>query len=149
MNVGIGAERGTATLYASVPGSVLGSTFRSPLYDSSSGEQIQLETIDDDCAAHGISQIDLLKLDLEGGEYGALLGASRMLEARAISMIQFEFGQPSIGARTYFADLFQLLEPAYDLFRVLPRGLERLSAYDEMLEVFMSTNYLAIAKPPH
>lgn len=61
-------------------------------------------------------------------------------------MVQFEFGQPSLGARTFFSDLFHLLAPRYDVYRVLPRGLERIDGYHETLEVFMSTNYLAIAR---
>jgi len=147
-NVGVGAEAGTAVLYASKPGSVLATTFRNPLYGSDSCEEISIVSLDQYCAENRIERIDLLKLDLEGGEHDALRGANGMLERGAIRMIQFEFGQPSIGARTFFADLFALLAPRYELYRVLPRGLELLPRYHETLEVFMSTNYLAVLKEP-
>lgn len=144
--LGIGAEPSTTTLFAAVPGSVLGSTFAHPLQDGLQGERITLTTLDEFCREHAIRHVDLLKLDLEGGELDALRGASRMLEADGIDLVQFEFGQPSIGARTFFADVFKLLDPRYEIYRVLPHGLVRLAAYHETLEVFMSTNYLAVSR---
>jgi FkbM family methyltransferase len=144
---GIGATSGTSTLFSAVPGSVLASTYVSPLdQEALPGEPIEIVSIDDYCRAHGVEHIDLLKLDLEGGELDALRGAQRLLERDAIDMIQFEFGQPSIGARTFFVDLFQLLSARYQIYRVLPHGLVRLDAYHETLEVFMSTNYLAVSR---
>jgi FkbM family methyltransferase len=143
---GIGSQPGTATLWAADPGSVLGSIYANPIYENLPGEEIKVLTLDGYCEDHGIERIDLLKLDLEGGEFDALKGAKRLLEANAIGLIQFEFGQPSIGSRTFFADLFQLLSPRYDLYRVLPRGMECLHTYHETLEVFMSTNYLAVLR---
>lgn len=144
IQAGVGASMGTAMLYARVPGSVLGSVYASG--EGAEGEKIEIVTIDDYCERHGITHIDLLKLDLEGGELDALRGASRMMSAGAIDLVQFEFGQPSLGARTFFADLYDLLCPRYDLYRILPSTLVPLLAYHETLEVFMSTNYLAIAK---
>jgi FkbM family methyltransferase len=143
---GVAARTGQATLFAAKPGSVLGSMYVNPTYEGLAEETIQLVTIDEFCAELDIRRIDLLKLDVEGGEHEALLGARRMLEAGAIERVQFEFGQPSLGARTFFSDLYRLLAPSYNLFRVLPGGLEPLTAYHETLEVFMSTNYLAIRR---
>ena len=148
LNAGIGAAQGTATLWSDAPGSVLASTYAGPLGSQATGEAIEIVTLDDVCEARGITHIDLLKLDLEGGELDALRGAVRLIEAGAIDLIQFEFGQPSLGARTYFVDIFQRLHPRYEIYRVLPHGLQRLSQYHETLEVFMSTNYLAISRRP-
>jgi FkbM family methyltransferase len=136
---GIGARAGHATLFSREPGSVLAST-----HGSGDGEEIEIVTLDAYCEARKISRIDLLKLDLEGGELDALRGAERLLAASAIDLVQFEFGEPSLGARTYFADIFRLLSPHYAIYRVLPKALERIDTYNETLEVFMSTNYLAI-----
>ena len=146
VRAGIGAAAGGGTLFSSVPGSVLASTFVNPFDKDAVGESITLVSIDDYCAEHRIDRIDLLKLDLEGGELDALRGASKLLERGAIDLIQFEFGQPSMGARTYFMDLFQLLAPHFELYRVLPHGLARLAGYHETLEVFMSTNYVAVKR---
>ena len=143
---GAAAAPGAATLWSAVPGSVLATTYAKPIDAASAGEPIELITLDDFCAKRGISRIHLLKLDVEGGEVDALRGASRLLESDAIDMIQFEFGQPSIGARTYFADLFALLSERFEIYRVLPTALVRIAEYHETLEVFMSTNYLALRK---
>ena len=145
VNAGIGATRGTAKLWSDSPGSVLASTYVNPTNANTTAESIDIITLDDYCAEHGIDRIDLLKLDLEGGEVDALRGAQRLLAAGSIDLIQFEFGQPSLGARTYFVDLFELLHPQFEIYRVLPKGLERLAGYHETLEVFMSTNYLAVS----
>jgi FkbM family methyltransferase len=136
---GIGARAGRATLFSSEPGSVLAS-----IHGSGTGEEIEIVTLDAYCEMREIERIDLLKLDLEGGELDALRGAERLLAANQIELVQFEFGEPSLGARTYFRDIFKLLSPRFAIYRVLPAALERIDAYNETLEVFMSTNYLAI-----
>jgi len=144
---GMGARCGTATLWSSVPGSVLGSTFRDAAADANvQGELIEMVSLDEFCAERGIEHIHLLKVDVEGGELDVLRGASRLLAADAIDFVQFEFGQPSLGARSFFGDLYRLLDPQFEIFRVLPNGLEPLGRYHETLEVFMSTNYVAIAR---
>jgi FkbM family methyltransferase len=46
---------------------------------SSDGDVVEVTTIDAHCAAHGIAEVGLVMLDLEGGEEAALLGASSLL----------------------------------------------------------------------
>ncbi len=48
---------------------------------------VKLETI---CSDHGIGHIDLLKLDLQGGELAALRGAAELLRSHAISALIVE-----------------------------------------------------------
>lgn len=142
--VGVGKATGTATLWSAAPGSVLASTFDVPANLGGSGETIDIVTLDSYCLDHGVDHVDLLKLDVEGGELDALRGAQRLLDERRIDAIQFEFGQASLSARTYFKDLFDLLSPNYGIWRILPDGLAPILTYHESLEVFMSTNYLAV-----
>lgn len=52
--------------------------------------QVAVTTIDDFCAANGITHIDFLKLDIEDSELPALRGAQRMLAAKAIDSILVE-----------------------------------------------------------
>ena len=47
-------------------------------------------TIDSYCSEHNISHIDVLKLDIQGGELRALRGAANMLRGEAISLIYLE-----------------------------------------------------------
>ena len=56
-------------------------------------EEVVASTVDAYCEMHGIGNIDLLKIDVEGAEYQVLLGARRMLQARRIRCCTFEFGK--------------------------------------------------------
>jgi FkbM family methyltransferase len=56
-------------------------------------EKVVTMTIDAYCQKNGISQIDLLKVDVEGAEYQVLLGARKMLQDKRIRCCVFEFGQ--------------------------------------------------------
>lgn len=60
---------------------------------SESSEEVPAKTIDSYCETNGVSQIDLVKIDVEGAEFQVLLGARRMLETEAIRCVTFEFGQ--------------------------------------------------------
>lgn len=55
-------------------------------------EEVEAVTIDEYCQENNISQIDLLKIDVEGAEYQVLMGARRMLESKKIRCCVFEFG---------------------------------------------------------
>jgi FkbM family methyltransferase len=52
--------------------------------------EVSVTSLDDLCAAYGITHIDFLKLDIEDSELPALKGASRMLASRAIDTIMVE-----------------------------------------------------------
>lgn len=109
-------------------------------------EQIQVRTIDGFCAAEGIDRIDFLKLDVEGHELAVLHGAQQMSASGSISIIQFEFGPANIYSRTFFYDFWTLLSPNYDIYRIVPKGLAAINNYGEHLEIFLTTNYLAMKK---
>lgn len=109
-------------------------------------EQVEVRTIDHFCETEGIVRIDFLKLDVEGHELSVLRGAERMLSQGAISMVQFEFGPANIYSRTYFYDFWSLLSGAYDVYRIVPKGLAPINYYGEHNEIFLTTNYLALRK---
>jgi len=69
-----------------------------------------------------------------------------MLRAGAIHWIQFEFGGCNIDSRTYFRDFFDLLNPQYDVYRLLRNGLFPIRSYHETQEVFTTTNFIAILR---
>ncbi len=56
-------------------------------------EETPATTLDLYCDRNGVARVDLLKIDVEGAEYQVLLGARRMLEARRVRCLTFEFGQ--------------------------------------------------------
>jgi len=59
-------------------------------------EKVVMTTIDRYCEKNDISQIDLLKIDVEGAEYQVLLGARSMLQHKRIRCCVFEFGQTTL-----------------------------------------------------
>ena len=67
----------------SVPGA------RQPIRMTGSVE-VRTTTLDDFCAATGVSVVDILKLDIQGGELMALQGARDLLARRAIGLIYTE-----------------------------------------------------------
>ena len=52
---------------------------------------VKLVALDDFCAERGISSIDLLKLDMQGSELGALQGAGRMLPFIRVIQVESNF----------------------------------------------------------
>lgn len=110
-------------------------------------EQVTVKTIDAFCEENAIERIHFLKLDVEGHELAVLRGARKMLETGSISIIQFEFGPANIYSRTFFFDFWTLLSGAYEIFRIIPAGIAPIRYYSEHLEIFLTTNYLAVRKP--
>ena len=108
--------------------------------------EIPFISIDDFSKQHNIEKIDFLKLDTEGNELNILLGATNMLSQGSIKNIQFEFGGCNIDARTYFKDFFNLLIANFKIFRILKDGLYPITKYSEILEVYMTSNFLAVLK---
>jgi len=103
----------------------------------------RLTTLDAFCERQRIEQIDLLKLDVEGHEYRALLGAERMLRERRISCVMFEFNEMNVLERVFLHDFYALLE-GFELYRLLPGKLLPLGSYTPANEIFQFQNLLAV-----
>jgi FkbM family methyltransferase len=151
----LGEETGEMTLYADSVGAVTASVYERR--DSFVGdvtahtEIVPVTTLDAMIDEHGIEHIDLLKLDVEGAEPAALRGAAKALGDRRISTIAFEFGSGNINSRTYFRDLWDLLNGSgYKIWRIRPGGrLTPIHEYSEELEHFRgASNYIASRVPP-
>lgn len=71
-------------------GSSEGMNFVTRIRREDSDAPVAMLSLDDYCRDNGIEQIDLMKLDIEGGEHDALLGAQRLLRAKAIESIFLE-----------------------------------------------------------
>ncbi|MBS1553521.1 MAG: FkbM family methyltransferase [Bacteroidetes bacterium] len=108
-------------------------------------EEVSMTTIDDFCATHNVNHIHFLKLDIEGHELAALQGAQKLLSRGAVDVIQFEFGSVNIDSRTYFRDFYNLLHEQFEIYRIGEK-MQKIDRYDESMEVFLTTNYLATKK---
>lgn len=149
-NFGLGEKDCVATIYADEASSPLASCFgrdiARPGVAMSHSEDARIRRLDTFCAEQSIPRIDLLKVDVEGGELGVLKGAGQLIGSGTIDLIQFEFGVCDIGSRTFFRDFFSFLNPGYRIHRILKDGLEPVDNYSERDEIFLTTNYLAVGR---
>lgn len=145
INAGLSDRSSEIQLYSNEAGSTLTSVYQrtNGAYQFQSVGKGTMFSLDEFCAANEITHIHFLKLDVEGHELQVLKGSERMLKRDAIEIIQFEFGGCDIDSRTYFRDFFILLEPKFRLYRVLKNGLEPIDQYNERLEIFQSSNFVA------
>lgn len=148
-NVGLGGVQGRVKLYYDEPGSGLASLTKRRLdhfgISYLSEEDVSIDTIDDYCAAKGIREVTLLKIDVEGHELDVLKGARRMFSNNAIAAVVFEFGGCNIDTRTYIQDYWYFFKEAkMRLFRVTPGGyLFPIHSYGEGMEQMVTTNFVA------
>ena len=99
---------------------------------------------DDYLASRGLSKIDLMKIDVEGGERNVLEGFNGALAARAISIIQFEYGQVNIVAGVLLRDLWLTLEKhGYAVGKIYPTYVD-FRPYSLADEDFRGPNFLAV-----
>lgn len=126
--------------FAEVAGSELSSLYPRHIDSFSKVESVSLRRLDSFCGEHQIDRIDLLKLDVEGHELAILRGMGRLRPAR----VQFEFGGCNVDSRTYLRDFFEVLSD-YAIHRIVPKGLRQVF-YNERLELFTTTNFLAIRR---
>lgn len=107
--------------------------------------EVSVITLDSLFDLYQIERADFVKIDIEGAEYLALLGAIKSIENNRIGAMSFEFGSSNINSRTYFRDFWRLLTPfGYQFCRILPDGRSwPIMKYEEDLEYFRGvTNYI-------
>lgn len=151
---GLGERAGECDLFSDEEGSGLASLTKRQLEHlgirHQQSERVRIETLDGYCATHGIELIDLLKIDVEGHELDVLQGAADMLSRRRIRMVTFEFGGCNIDTKTFVREFWQLftLHGMTSFHRIMPSGrLFRIDRYTEILELFLTTNFLVVLDP--
>ncbi len=152
INRGIGEKATTLDLYYDFSGSGLASLSQRNLshmnIDFNLKETISIVTLDEWLIDNKILEKVVIKMDIEGHEFFALKGASEALKTK-IQLIQFEFGGANIDSKTYFIDLWNLLNLDYDIFKLTSNGLRLVKNYSENCEFFLNTTYYAKRKAKH
>jgi FkbM family methyltransferase len=104
----------------------------------------RIRRADAHCAAHGIDAIDLLKIDVEGGEPQVLDGFGAMVAEGRISVIQFEYGMANITSRVLLRDLYARLGAAgYETGKLYPHGVA-FAHWRPEAEDFRGPNHVAV-----
>lgn len=141
------AENSTV-LYSDVPGSGMGSMAHRRLDHFG----ISMECVEEIKAIKfekywndvlGRRVVDLVKLDIEGFELAALRGFGEAINS--VRVVQFEFGGCNLDTRTNFQDYYYYFkELNWRLYRITPLGLEKISKYSELDEIYLTTNFIAV-----
>lgn len=139
----VSSQPGELVLYSDAAGSGNASLANRRLehfdMDFSVREIVTVTTIDSEIES---LEIDILKMDIEGFEFEALRGATTVL--KNVKVVQFEFGGANIDSRTYFQDFFYFFkDQSFTIWRITPLGLVKVTKYNERMERFTTTNYLA------
>jgi FkbM family methyltransferase len=152
INAACGSVPGNFTLYdhAVGAGTEHASLHHGVIERIHKGESIQhvvnVTTLDQFAAHHGVDLIHLLKIDTEGHELEVLKGASNLLRERRIRAIQFEFNETNIVSRVFFKDFCEAI-PNFTFYRMLRNGLGALDPYSSLsCEVFAFQNIVALPK---
>jgi len=148
-HLGLGAYLGEKTLYVFADKAGTNSVYRREGLNNSQAqtEQIRMDTLDSYCQRKQIQHIDFLKLDVEGHELYVLNGALAMLNHGRIRRIQFEYGGTYIDAHILLKDIFDLLVPCgYLLYKIYPNALHPIERYDQCLENFQYSNWVAVRR---
>ncbi len=146
-NFGLGEREETLQLNIVNPGSGMNSLYQRrgvKAAEAFATEQIHMTTLDKYCVEHGIDHIHFMKVDVEGHELAVFRGAMRMLKARRIDMIQFEYGGCNLDARVYLLDIWEFLtQNGFQIEKIFPDGPRPIDTYSQELENFRYSNYFA------
>jgi FkbM family methyltransferase len=135
-------------LYSDTPGGGLGSLANRRLdhfgIEMNAMEAVQIICFEDYWKSTLASRtIDIAKLDIEGFELAALRGFGEAI--RKTRVVQFEFGGCNLDTRTNFQDFYYFFSGlSFKIYRITPIGLNEIKKYQELDEIYLTTNFVAV-----
>lgn len=123
--------------------------------EAASDTPVEVVSLDNYCRANQIDLIDLLKLDIEGGEFEALLGAERLLAEKAIACIFVELTEWAANRSGHSTREIKrlLLNAGYQIrqlqndFSLKPVELESSHNGDNIIALAVQPALIASARP--
>ena len=144
LNYGLGCKARSQLLYKESQYARIASLTPLDVIDHDYTEKVVIRTLDEVVSEHGISEIDLLKIDVEGHELDVITGAQNTLTLRKIKCLQFELGGSSIDTNTTLKDIYELLSQYdYRIYLIGRRKIVPLDTYDYQFEQYSTTNFFA------
>lgn len=146
-NFGFGEKSGIFDLHVCKESSALNSLYaRRGIHNlrNAHTEKVEIHLLDDYCSAQNITKNHFMKVDVEGHELSVFEGADKMLAAGNINNIQFEYGGCNLDSRVHLGDIWEVLSShGYKLSKIHPKGLKYFEKYNQELEVFKYSNWVA------
>lgn len=144
---GFGHSISNMILYSDNPGSASSSLIsKNSSFDhgpSLHKQEVSIRTIDDFIQKEMRVIPDVIKLDVEGFEFACLNGAEKYIDE--VKIVQFEFGQTNIESRVFFRDFWIFFSAKnFEIYRITAKFPIHIREYNESLETFAVTNYLAL-----
>lgn len=140
MHYGLGAEDGDVTLRFFPHAPALSTTLPFPhrgLPDELRAPVRSVEAFLDDA---GLDRVDVVKVDVEGGEFPVVLGLEPLLAAGHIGILQFEYGQANILSHALLYDYAAVADrTGCVLGRLHPGGID-FAPYTFLHEDFRPRN---------
>jgi len=114
-------------------------------YYLSNSIEVEQTTVDMIIKDYSLDRVDFLKLDIEGAEYNALLGAKEALSKGLVDYIQLEYNQTWIEAGGTIQKVLSLAHShSYELYRIRKNNLLAITKYDFNIEDFTLCNLLLV-----
>ena len=144
-NVGIGSQPEERVFYVNEGFSELSSFHINDPSRALKPEVVRIETLLVTAIRWRITQIDFLKIDVEGHEL-EVLKAQFHTWRPCRDAIQFEYGSTYIGSRTLLKDVFNRCRTDYEFYKILPFSVRSIPRYETHLETFETSNYLLLRR---
>jgi len=144
LNYGLGSKAQSRFLYKESQYARIASFTQLDVINPDHTEKVIVKTLDEVVNDYAISEIDLVKIDVEGHELDVIKGAQNTLLLRKIKYLQFELGEASIQTNTTLKDIYgELSKYNYRVYLISRRGIVPLDTYDYQLEQYSTTNFFA------
>jgi len=145
LNEALGDEEGAVSFYSENEDNVSGQNSVIPHYYLNHKIEVKQNTLDNIFQSNNIKHIDFLKLDIEGYEYKALLGAKSILSNQSIDYIQLEYNQTWIEGRGSIEKILKICNlNGYKLYKIRNKDLISIPEYNFILDDFFYCNLLLV-----
>jgi len=141
----LGREKGNVKFYSENGNGISGQNSAIQHYYLNHVTDIEQTTIDIIAEDYGLKKIDFLKLDIEGFEYNALMGAQRVLSEGLVDYIQLEYNQTWIEGGGTIKKILDICDKySYNLYRIRKNDLLSIPSYNFNIEDFFYCNLLLV-----
>ena len=146
-SVGMGSTVGEIEIFVDHNNNEVSSAYPSLFFNENSSKvKCPITTGDVFTIENKVTNIDFLKIDVEGMEKEVLLGFKHFLSAEKVGIIQLEYGFVNVQSGFLLKEIYQLLEGyGYVVGKLYPTGVEfkKFHLYDEN---FIGPNFIAVHK---